>query len=389
MRRGISLLEVLISMFVLLFGLMGVAAIFPVGNHYAGRGEQFDRGSALAEAGFAELKTREFLKPERIVYDAIGNALPAGWMYPDGRFVMTNGVFTEAFPPSNTDPGPGQAFVFDPLGAATATTNNFPAVASGNPWQAAIPPYLPPLSGQEWPIRRVTLAAIPGSTTKMNAAISSTIFRLHDDLTNELPKENDRPGIQRWTAVDANGTENDASDDTILARSYAGNYSYLATIAMASSPSLATEPMAALQPNDFNYNSAKLEVSVAVIYKRDLADERMLTAIAMSGSEFVFTGTEEALDEALEGIKPGNWIMLTGVDSTSRRLLLKWGKLLSIDDENDLSGPVAKRRAMLDMPEWPANPDSDPAKQFPVENLRAVFIPGVVSVVTQMLSMEQ
>ena len=37
---------------VLLFGLMGVAAIFPVGNHYAGRGEQFDRGSALAEAAF-------------------------------------------------------------------------------------------------------------------------------------------------------------------------------------------------------------------------------------------------------------------------------------------------------------------------------------------------
>src|SRR5688572_8247857 len=34
-RPGISLLEVLISMFVLLFGLMGVAAVFPVGNHFA------------------------------------------------------------------------------------------------------------------------------------------------------------------------------------------------------------------------------------------------------------------------------------------------------------------------------------------------------------------
>ena len=32
LRHGISLMEVLISMFVLLFGLMGVAAIFPVGN---------------------------------------------------------------------------------------------------------------------------------------------------------------------------------------------------------------------------------------------------------------------------------------------------------------------------------------------------------------------
>ena len=31
-RAGISLVEVLISMFVLLFGLMGVAAMFPVGS---------------------------------------------------------------------------------------------------------------------------------------------------------------------------------------------------------------------------------------------------------------------------------------------------------------------------------------------------------------------
>ena len=34
LRSGISLIEILVSIFVLLFGLMGVAAIFPVGNHY-------------------------------------------------------------------------------------------------------------------------------------------------------------------------------------------------------------------------------------------------------------------------------------------------------------------------------------------------------------------
>src|SRR4051794_34820033 len=67
-RPGISLLEVLISMFVLLFGLMGVAAIFPVGNHYAGKGEQYERGAALADAAFAELKARGMLKPELWIY---------------------------------------------------------------------------------------------------------------------------------------------------------------------------------------------------------------------------------------------------------------------------------------------------------------------------------
>ena len=57
-RTGISLIEILISMFVLLFGLMGVAAIFPVGSHYTVEGEKFDFGSNLARNAFEELRTR-------------------------------------------------------------------------------------------------------------------------------------------------------------------------------------------------------------------------------------------------------------------------------------------------------------------------------------------
>jgi len=58
LRRGISLVEILVSIFVLLFGLMGVAAIFPVGNHYVVEGEKFDLGSSLARNAFEEIKAR-------------------------------------------------------------------------------------------------------------------------------------------------------------------------------------------------------------------------------------------------------------------------------------------------------------------------------------------
>ena len=54
-RAGISLVEILISMFVLLFGLWGVAAIFPVGNHYVIEAEKFDLGGNLAQNAFEEL----------------------------------------------------------------------------------------------------------------------------------------------------------------------------------------------------------------------------------------------------------------------------------------------------------------------------------------------
>src|SRR5688500_17450233 len=126
LRSGISLLEVLISMFVLLFGLMGVAAVFPVGNHYAGRGDQYDRGAAMADAAFADLKARGILQP-------------GAWLYAErwdkGAFAENTWRVTQTGVTApghfNMGPGssmgPGHAFVIDPMGIAAkkaATTRD-------------------------------------------------------------------------------------------------------------------------------------------------------------------------------------------------------------------------------------------------------------------------
>jgi hypothetical protein len=375
MRRGISLMEVLISMFILLVGLMGVASIFPVGNHYAGKGEAYDRGSALADAAFAELKTREILNPNQ-------------WIYPDATPVMTNDAFTMTpFPPGGSDDGPGQAFVIDPIGAATIATNNFPETAAGNPWQAGTA-LLPSLSGNEWPIRRVTLPQTPG--VKMTTAVAETIFRLHDDVTNELPSETDRPGIQRWNA-NTNGTPDDPSDDTLLSRQYSGNYSWFATVCSATPTSPPAEPMAAMQPIDGGYSSAKYDVSVAVVRKRE-ETERVLTAEFASETELAMSGTEEELDAAFDGVRSGDWILVAGVNPNGGAMLLKWYRMLSLDSENDVSGTVPVRRATLDGAAWP-NPDPNPSptvdESYPVRDVRAILIPGVISVATQVRPLEQ
>jgi hypothetical protein len=146
--------------------------------------------------------------------------------------------------------------------------------------------------------------------------------------------------------------------------------------------------MALLRPFDAGYTSAKLEVSVAVIRKRE-GDERMLAAEYNQGGELTVSGAEEELEAALDGVRSGDWMLLAGVDPTSGRMMLKWYRMLSLDDENDTTGTVAVRRAMLDGPEWPRNPDATPANQYPVQELRAIFIPGVVSVGTQLLPLEQ
>ncbi|MBA4104545.1 MAG: hypothetical protein C0485_02220 [Pirellula sp.] len=444
-RRGISLLEVLISMFVLLFGLMGVASIFPVGNHYAGKGEQFDRGSALAESAFADLKARGMLEPEHWYYAnhpvADAQIVPAtgtSTQPPSPSPVLQPAPFSDFNVPLSTanNTGPGYAFVIDPMGAAlgiygpqgnynpttaiaanldyfpyaslvgASTPDGAPNTLMPNGWQQNLPAKAG-LIGNRWPLRRVSLQQ--SANWLLTPRVAETIFRLHDDVTNELPKENDRPGIQRWTAVDSRGgtpnnTPNDPSDDTLLARSYTGNYSWLATVVPTSADSLA-----ALQPLNSRFGSDLYEVSVAVFNKREplppsAATERLIEAQMLQGNELVIYGTNsdpnlaiENVDNAAEGIRAGNWIAVAGVHPTTGAFLLKWYRILSIDNETQenqqilnatgsLTGNYPVRRAMLDGPDWPLA-DLGSGVRADITP-RAILLPGVISVATQMLPME-
>ena len=63
LRRGLSLLEVLISMGVLLIGVLGVAALIPVGRYNVQQATNADRAGALGRAALREIKVRNMLDP--------------------------------------------------------------------------------------------------------------------------------------------------------------------------------------------------------------------------------------------------------------------------------------------------------------------------------------
>jgi len=410
-------------MFVLLFGLMGVAAIFPVGNHYIVEGEKFDLGSAIAQNAFEELGARGMLRPRAWLYPTEFPAMffPAGEFIRSASRTFTNDPAPPMTPPPGSSDGPGNAIIIDPLGSSVAMASfseainkiNFPFDARfvNNPWVNGTGGYSGTslmirngagalYSPGAWPVKRVTLpipdpASTTGASIMMTPEVAETIFRLRDDLAVEQPEENDRPSIQRWDV------DNSTTTPTLLRRQYKGDYSWLATIVPTTG-----EALAALQPAHEAYGEIHYDVSVVVFRKRDTTpsvdSERLIEAELLQGGELVIyssdtdaTMARQQVDDAVDDIRPGNWISLMGVNQTTGDFIMKWYRILSLDDETDTlttpgAGTVVGRRAMLIGPDWPATPDPVMPGQFLnyIGDLRAAILPGAFLVVTKQLKME-
>jgi len=75
-RSGLSLLEVLISMGILLIGLSGVAAMFPAGQYYVMKAAIHDRGAAVGQAAINDLQVRGLLQVDEWQWVDTPEALP-------------------------------------------------------------------------------------------------------------------------------------------------------------------------------------------------------------------------------------------------------------------------------------------------------------------------
>ena len=428
-NRGISLVEILISMFVLLFGLMGVASIFPVGNHYMTEGEQHDMGSTLSQNAFEELGARGMLRPQHWLYagnppaaEAVDPSVPTPEHPPETPLFIQDGngadpgLFNVVINPADPTVHPGHAFVIDPMSVANAASadmldewpqtfdSNLDPIRRPNPWNnndnPDYPTSAPQLAGR-WPLRRMTLP-VPDSDGKaplysflpMQKPVAETIFNLRDDLVVEFPEEDDLPSIQTWD-IDSKGTAT-VNDDTLLRRQYQGNYSWLATVVPQTQ-----QAWAALQPADLNsaYSNYRYDVSVVIFRKRDSEpskeSERLITAkLESDGNLVIYSQDDQEVEDATKEIRPSNWIALAGVNQVTGVFMLKWYRILAIDSidpdsplprENlviDIDGTKQihyVRRAMLDGPRWPSHSHFD---------IQAVILPGAIGAITQELTME-
>ncbi len=356
-RRGISLLEVLISMFILLVGLLGVGALIPVGRMEVGEADRYDRTAAVGRAAFREIKVRRMLSPYEASIMSLSpgtspSLQPSMWMYQAGYTNANSTVLLQnGLPalPTATATTPPIAFCLDPWGLAynyayvgTAPNSaDFPADAA-----LTSSPYMYRIS--------MRTTALPGALA-MQLPEAANIFQVSDDLTYLNPTNGSGPPTQQYITT----TTKSGSVYTTYAerRASDGNYSWMVTI-VPNSP-IQQGPYQNSQPSYSNVyegsittpvNEQQYTVSVVVFYKRPILlsgslapkteqngstgsaanpiyPERVATVSAMpgggiSGGEITLTSpttgtsTTGSPGPSYLKVKRGQWIMLAGTIST-------------------------------------------------------------------------
>lgn len=406
-RLGVSLLEVLISIFVILVGLLGVVALIPIGHHSMLQATKADRAAACGRAALREIRVRRMLDSTRWRWGA--TQLP----WNPGAGFLPRVVEQTAPPQPDVDPDRLDnrvSYCIDPLyiarnsqgsGASfqvAADVRKFPYL-SVDEWTND-PDWLPfldyPAAGEQIWMPRVTV--LPPGTSTNNATVQQAVFdrivRWQDDkLFSDFDDRERRP--EAVTGLD--GIQFD------------GNYSWMATIVPIpgvadSSPNIQRTSLLTSVPVFVAANKRIFEVSVVVFYKRDFSSpadrniekpsERLAVASILSGGDIQLKVPTTTSASYLD-VKKDDWLMLCGWDVDGTRNVHKWYRIVAVGEEVDIdntdpSNPWWIRNVTLAGPDWnPAWCVNLDGGSPPFDDAQAVLVDNVAGVYTEVMQWDR
>lgn len=284
-RRGLTLLEVLIAIFVLAIGLLGVAALIPVGRFQLEQGAKQDRAAAVGRAAWREVEVRGMLDPTvwinwegaifgRAVapWDGTKQTTPFAWVDVDEPTQLASPLPLVDFMPDAPAPNWGMAawgsltptppLPYRPLGplgrgnsicidpyflasnqepAGNTFIRTFPYVLNSDPDMDS---YNQPIGNDDWPnpprMERVSLnldpnrllSELPGGAPVLapyfgrdtHLMMARRLFVWHDDLSFG---QSNNPGQRAIWSVSRDAT------GQIVEHTAAGEYSWMVTVTPA------------------------------------------------------------------------------------------------------------------------------------------------------------
>ncbi|HIQ21077.1 MAG TPA: hypothetical protein EYH34_07570 [Planctomycetes bacterium] len=402
-RRGITLLEVLVSIFIITFGLLGVLAVIPIGRFDLAEMHKADRAAACGRAGLREAQLRGFLNPRLWLYRNRIQAVVLGNPAGDAAALEF-----------------GEGYALDPLfiannqGPNDGPTASFPYGVSP-PFVAMKRVTLDPDFDMNrlTPIDAVASAAANQVNAALHRAVFDRIFTWPDILNVPVPEVADERPRQFITALDTSSTPSGllpcawppspvdgVPPRNVLAplmRQSLADFTWMITVAPRVERSdFFYDADGDGQPDDYDGDGivpdffgflrkkGLYDVSVVVFHKRDVSDGAFPPAPGEPAAERVAMIEQDAFlgaglsggDVALSTVAPsgsprdlelrkGQWLLLCGVQRvvdpsngnlvpTMIRKVFKWYRVVAVGDF-DPSANRPTRYVTLAGPDWDPN----------------------------------
>lgn len=434
-RSGISLLEVLISIFVLVVGILGLAALIPIGRFEVQEANKLDRGAALGKQAYREMRLRGWLdaRNEWLWFDRTNKQFNAV-LQPDpatGRLQFT-GNWTPPFaidPQMFADPRNYQAIWGTPA-PDTPVPNTFPYNVDNDAANVGLSnvPRIARLSLNQFMPTQGTTTYYSGWTEAqqmLSEALCDRSMRGRDDLSFFVPEEKDARPVQQYS-IHAGATSADfqnQSPNQRLAPMNAGEFSWMFTV----SPTLGESWRGRYSPDTMQ----SYVVSVVVFHKRPItlmppdaneppAERTVALHFAGSGVGGGSVHLESHDPTYLRDLKPNQWILVTGrlrIDPTQQNpvnppagsdqppVVAKWYRIVAVDDGSQVTSPpdgeLPHRDVTLDGPDWntellPTPPFAANSRRFDNLNsdvrgewmMAAAIFDGVVAVYDKTMQLD-
>ncbi|GAA4438743.1 hypothetical protein [Bremerella cremea] len=414
-QAGVTLIEVMMSTMVVSLGILGLAALIPLGTHLTERGTRNDRIASLGPRAFHQAKAMGYFNPQNwtdatpigIVFGPAGSSMPYRQPYMlDPMFFGTNG----------TDATRGMFPYADRFAHDNSTGLQTASYTTTKRMR------MPRLSVERG-----------GSTAALSFAQAKIGFQTDDDVAVTRPSDGDLPPYQTFFQRGATPAS--------VKRQAAGEYSWMIMLTpepfalgnvSAMTSSLNTSTAQALRPplntgstalvgmgvsntteqNEVRAtlaNSVTDEYTAHVIIMKERQGRIPTAAIAMpattevvrtnerilqvvSGS-FIPTGgystgevnlqvttslTQDEVEDSYLKFSNGDWICLAGRMSIGgntsfpRGDLYQWYRVVMADDlQPESSLPGFSRNLTISGPDWPG--DSPPTHAIAVEGVVGVY----------------
>lgn len=334
---GVTLMEVLISIFILAVGLMGLAALLPVGGSEIAAGVQAERAATVGAAAMREIQVRHLLQPVQMDRSTNPPHRIPMWYWPGNPD-----------PWVSWDPATVPYVLMDPLGVG-AGANRFPMSGSIT---------MPRLSVRQGP------RSSWGPHTQTGAR---ALFVSRDDVLFDIPSDRRVRArlIYRPFGGGAVSSEPTGYTSSTCRPEHEGNYSWMAMLG----------PPLKINPASQYWRGW---ASVIVMYKRNLnlAESELVVPVSSAamtevGGEIVVTLPDEKYAAWLQRDR---WILLAS--SSSGGAQFQWHRIVAAARPNATSN------------QWYITLMGDARMGPSITPQQAILVEGVVGVFSRMVELE-